>query len=62
MDEFLKTWRPQEPVDIREFASKYFSWCDAHIQPKMKVNAETLAPHGLQVTDGKVFGIPKKSI
>ena len=63
MDEFLMTWSPQEPIEIREFASKYFAWCDAHLLPKTKVNAETLAPYGLQVTqDGKVIGIPKKSI
>ena len=63
MDDFLKTWSPQEPVEIREFASKYFEWCETNIRPKTKVNAETLAPYGLQVTqDGKVIGIPKKSI
>jgi len=62
MDEFLMTWSPQEPIEIREFASKYFSWCDAHMRPKTKVNAETLAPYGLQVVDGKVIGIPKKSV
>lgn len=64
MDEFLRTWTPREPVDVKEFASKYFAWCDAHLLPKTKVNSETLAPHGLQVTpDGQVvIGIPKKSV
>lgn len=62
MDVFLKTWSPQDPIEIREFASKYFAWCDAHIRPRVKVNTETLTPYGLQVIDGKVVGIPKKSI
>ena len=62
MDEFLKTWNPQESIEIREFTSKYFAWCDANIRAKTKVNAETLAPYGLQVVDGKVIGIPKKSV
>ena len=61
MDEFLKEWNPQEPVPIKEFASKYFDWCDAQIRPRMRVNAETLEPYGFSVVDGKVVGIPKKS-
>ena len=62
MDVFLTTWNPQEPVPIREFASKYFAWCDARMLPRAKVNTETLEPYGLQVVDGMVVGIPKKSI
>lgn len=49
-------------MPIREFASKYFAWCDARMLPRAKVNTETLEPYGLQVVDGKVVGIPKKSI
>lgn len=62
MEEFLKAWSPPEPVEFREFIERYFAWCDATIRPRTKVNAETLAAHGLQVVDGKVIGIPKKSI
>lgn len=56
MDEFLETWSLSEPVPIKEFASKYFDWCDAQIRPRTRVNAETLAPHGFSVVDGKVVG------
>jgi hypothetical protein len=62
MDEFLTTWKPQDHVPVREFASRYFAWCDSHIRPRTKVNTETLEPYGFQVVDGKVVGIPKKSI
>ncbi len=62
MDEFLTEWKPQEPVSVREFATRYFAWCDSHIRPRSKVNTETLAPHGFEVVDGMVVGIPKKSV
>jgi hypothetical protein len=62
MDGFLATWKPQEPVSVREFATKYFAWCDSHILPRSKVNTETLRPHGYQVIDGKIFGIPKENV
>jgi hypothetical protein len=62
MDEFLSTWKTVEPVPIKEFASRYFEWCDAQTRPRTKVNVETLTSYGVSVVDGKVVGIPKKSV
>ena len=62
MEEFLTEWKPQEPMPVREFAAKYFAWCDSRIRPRSKVNTDTLRPHGFEVVDGMVIGIPKKSM